>query len=131
MFIATVVYEHADSPYMAFAWPGLIGWMVAAVWWFRNRDRFLPLAVQVVCAFEIVVGVVAARAYGVLEAEDMFISSGQWDPGNLTLHDGFVAEVVMLGVGCHVVLLLITGGMTAVTCSRRRKRASLTGEPEL
>ena len=77
MFIATVVYEHADSPYMAFAWPGLIGWMVAAVWWFRNRDRFLPLTVQVVCAFEIVVGVFAARAYGVLEAEDMFISSSE------------------------------------------------------
>ena len=115
---------------MAFAWPGLLIWVIAAVWWFRHRDRFLPLAVQVVGAFEIVAGLVGARAFRILESEEMFVSSGQWDPGSLTLHDALVAEVVLLGVACHAVLMVLTGVMTVVTALRRRKRASSSIESE-
>ena len=126
--LAHTIFEPWESGYLLFVGPGLIGWIFSVVWWIRRREKLLPLAAQLIFAFEVAIGAGVAYAKGIHDISSWGPMTGGFDPSVLYSDHKYIAEVALIGGAVHGVLLTITIILAVATLRRIKYRQNKTQE---
>jgi hypothetical protein len=100
--------EPWETIYMLFMLPGLIIWIVGAIWCFRKINIHGAVLLQVLGALEIAIGGITAFIVAIREIATYPKDSGGYDPVAMFLDVEYYGEIPIIGIIANFVLLAIT-----------------------
>jgi len=108
-----------ESEYLWFIVPGIITWIGATLWWFKNKSKWLPVILQGIGAFEVALGGVAGYLAGISAIPSVMEDSETFDPFVDAVERACFSQVALIGFGIHWVVLI--GTIVTMIFTHRRK----------